>query len=85
MDPDELAEPGAVVVPHRLGVAPRLQHRVSLQIIIIQTLGNPAAFRVLLISFIPNLTNKGSRFFQPGKHVVPEVLCPRYNIRTQSM
>ncbi len=32
VDPDELAEPGAVVVPHRLGVAPRLQHRVSLQI-----------------------------------------------------
>ncbi len=32
VDPDELAEPWAVVVPHRLGVAPRLQHRVSLQI-----------------------------------------------------
>jgi hypothetical protein len=31
VDPDELAEPGAVVVPHRLGVAPRLQHWVSLQ------------------------------------------------------
>ena len=29
VDPDELAEPGAVVVPHSLCVTPGLQHRVG--------------------------------------------------------
>ena len=35
-DADELAEPGGVVVPHRLGVAVRLQHRVRLHHLILK-------------------------------------------------
>ena len=35
-DADELAEPGGVVVPHGLGVAVRLQHRVGLDNLVLK-------------------------------------------------
>ena len=35
-DADELAEPGGVVVPHRLGVAVRLQHGVGLDNLVLK-------------------------------------------------